>query len=429
MHVEVAETGPCSRTVTIKVPPTTIQEHLDEAYAQASQHAQIKGFRQGKIPRKVLEKRFGKAILAEAKEKIVSQSFETAVREHELTFVGRPRVEGIGEEPLDAASELQFTVLMDVRPTFELGEVKGIEVKGPDLEVKDEDVDRALQDIADRKKSLTPSDGPVGEDDFAKGNVVFRNEAGEEVLRRDGAQVTSKMPLPGVDAEAFAKALVGTAIGDTATVEIEFPDNFDKEEVRGQKGTFAFEVTEVTSVSLPPIDDELAKEFEFDNLEALRTDLRERIAGERERLEHLRMEEDVLKTLMEAHPYELPDSLVEEQKQHSLHGFAQRLQQAGMGEDDIRAKLEESQEEAAEDARNKVRAFFMLDAIARQQEITVDDQDLHVELHNIAEANNAPLEQVQAYFQQEGRIADLRVGIMERKVREFLRENATITDN
>ena len=429
MHVEVAETGPCSRTVTIKVPPATIQEHLDQAYAQASQQAQIKGFRQGKVPRKVLEKRFGTAILAEAREKIVSRSFEQAVREHQLAFVGRPRVEGIGEEPLDSSTDLEFTVKVDIRPTFELGEIKGIAVKGPDLEVKDEDVDRALDDIAQRKRSMNPVEEPIGEEDFVKANVAFRDEAGTEVHRRDGVQLTPKVAIAGVDKDSFTKEVVGKSNGDTVTLEMTFPERFEKAELRGQKGSIEIEVLEVMRAVPAPIDDELAQSFEFENLDALRTDLRGRIASERERLENMRMEEDILKKLMESHPYDLPESLVDEQKQHSLQAFAQRLHEAGFGEQEIRQKLEESQEEAAEEARTKVRAFFMLDAIARQEQIPVTDEDVHVELRNIAEAHNAPIEQVHQHFQEHGRIADLRVGIMERKVRVFLRENAAITDN
>jgi len=428
MHVEVAETGPCSRTLTIKIPPAQIQEHLDQAYAQASQHVDIKGFRKGKVPRKVLEKRYGDAIRAEAKEQLVSRSFESACREKELAFVGRPKVDGIGDEPLEPGAEFEFQVHMDVRPTFELGELKGIEVKGPDLEVKDEDVDRALADIAERKKSLNAVDEPIGEGDFVKVDLVFKNQAGDEIHRRAGAQINTNIPVTGVAREAFAEGLKGKSKGEEVSLELTYPDSFEKEEVRGQTGTVTVVLHEVLRVTPAPIDDDLAKGFEFEDLEALKTNLRERIAGERERMEKMRMEDDILQKLMDDHPYDLPASLVEEQKQHSLQGFAQRLSQSGMSEEEVKAKLEESDGEAMQDAERKVRAFFMLDAIARREGIQVTENDVTVELRNIAAANEAPLEQVQAYFAQDGRLADLRVGVMERKVREFLRENATITD-
>ena len=428
MEVQVAETGPCSRTLTITIPPERVQEHVAEFYKNAAQQVQLKGFRPGKVPRKVLEKRFGDSILAEAKENLVSRSFEDAVRSQELAFVGRPRVDGVDAEPINEKEAFEFQVHVDLQPQFELGEVKGLEAEKPETDVTDDDVQRALDDIAERKKSLSTVDEAVGTGDFVKVDLLFHNEGGDEVHKREGVQINAGIPVAGTDPATFAEKLIGAEKGAGIELELTFPDTFEKEEVRGQKGKVTIQVHEVLRVVPAPIDDEMAKSFEFDDLDALKADLRGRIGDEKERLGNSSIEESLIQKLMDAHPFDLPQSLVDEQKEHSINAFRERLKQAGISDEEIETKVTEAQEEAGKDAERKVRAFFLLDAIARREQIQVTEADLTAELHNIAAANNAPIEQVHEYFRQEGRIHDLQVGVMERKVRDFLRENATITD-
>ena len=190
---------------------------------------------------------------------------------------------------------------------------------------------------------------------------------------------------------------------------------------------------EVLRISPPPIDDELAKGMEFESLAKMREDLSGRISDEKQRLGKQRQEDAALQFLTEAAKIPLPPSLVEEQEQASLNSLAQRMQQEGMPEEAVQKKLEESKDSARQDAERRVTLFFLIEAVAAQQELSVDETDVQTELSNIAAANSSPEQavtpaQVYEHLNKENRLGELQLALLERKVRDFLRENGTTVD-
>lgn len=432
MEVQVAETGPCSRSLQITIPSDKVQEHLDQMYASASQQVQIKGFRPGKVPRAMIEKLHGPAILAEAKEQLLNRFFGEACRDNEIQPIGSIKVDDIENLEVKPKTALAFTVQIDVKPEFEIPDASGIEVPGYEDEANDEDVDNALKEIAHQKRKIQPTDEAVEAGDFIKCDYTFV-EGDNEVHTRTGVQLNTNIPINGVEPEAYSEALIGGKAGDVREMVIKFPDNFEKEEVRGKDGSVKVTMHEVLRVSPPPVDDELAKGMEFESLDKMKEDLRARIAGEKERLGRQRQEEAALDFISEKVDIALPPSLVEEQTQASLATFTQRMKEQGMPEEEIQKKLEESKAEAQQDAEKRVKLFFMIEAVAAQQQLSVEQSDMETELTNIAAANSSPEQEITAaqvyqHLEQENRLGELRLALLERKVRDFLRENAKIVD-
>jgi trigger factor len=433
MEVQVAETGPCSRSLTITVPPALVDEHLDRMFAQAQQQIQMKGFRPGKVPRGLVEKRFGPSILAEAKEQMLNRFFGEACRKQDLSPVGRIAIDGFEQLEVKPGSPLQFTAKIDVRPTFELKTAKGLEAESYVGEATDGDVDNALKEIVHQKRTIQPAQDAVQDGDFVKCDFTFVDGGGKDVLTRKGVQLNTRNAIHGVDEAAYTEALIGAKAGDARTMPITFPANFEQEAVRNQTGTVRLQVHEVLRVSPPPIDDALAKGLEFESLEALRADLKGRITQEKTRLGKARQEEQCLQQLLDAHAIELPQSLIEEQQRASLGALAQRMQQGGANDEDIKKKLEESQAEAHQDAQRRVRLFFLIEAVAKQHKLFVTETDVEQELRAIALANSTAENQfnstqVREHLERENRLGELRLALLERKVRDFLRENAKIVD-
>ncbi len=428
MEVTVADSGPCRRTLTIVIPAEEVQSHIDEVYKSASNQVNIKGFRPGKVPRKVLEKKFGDEILSEAKESLINRSFEEALREQELSPLGRPDVEGLDDSPLDSSKGLEFQVHVEVRPVFEVKSAKGLEVAAGTTDVTDEDVDNALQQLAGEKRTLQKVEEPVADGDFVKVDLAFKNEQGDVVSERKGVQLNTNIPVAGTDPETFGARLRGAEQGQNLDLEIEFPEGFEKEEVRGQKGTVEMAVHEVLRVIPAAIDDELAKGYDFENLDGMKEDLTRRLADEKVRANKARQEEELLNILIAENPFDLPEGMVAEQAKHGLREFEERLKQANMEEGEIKTRLETAEPEAREDAARRVRTFFLLDAVAKKEKIFVTEGDVDVELRNVAAQNNVSAGEVREYYEKHNLLADLRLGLMERKVRDFLRENAKLTD-
>ncbi|MCK5940430.1 MAG: trigger factor [Planctomycetes bacterium] len=433
MEVQVAETGPCSRSLQIKITPEQVTEHLDQVYASASQQVQVKGFRPGKVPRKMIEKMHGPAILQEAKEQLLNRYFGEACREHEIQPVGRVKIDDFEQLELKQGEGLEFTAKVDVKPEFEIPDAKGIEIPAFEEEANDEDIDNALKEIAHQKRTIQKVDEPVEDGDFVKCDYTFVDADGNDVHTKTGVQLNTRIPINGVDAKAYSEALISGKAGEEREMPITFPANFEKEAVRGKEGKVKVRLHEVMRVAPPPIDDELAKGMEFESLEQMRDDLRARISQEKVRIGKQRQEEAALDHLAKAADITLPPSLVEEQEQASLGAYAQRLQQEGMSDDEIQKKLEESKAEAHEDAERRVRMFFLIEAVAQQQNLTVEESDMRMELEAIAQANSGPEQQITAaqvhqHLQEQNRLGELQLSLLERKVREFLRENGQVVD-
>ncbi|MCB9887088.1 MAG: trigger factor [Planctomycetes bacterium] len=433
MEVQVAETGPCSRALTITVPPALVDEQIEQMYGAAQKQIQIKGFRAGKVPRHVIQKRFGDGILAEAKEQLLNRFFGEAVRSKDLNPVGRITIDEFENITVAPGTQLQFTARIDVRPEFELGTVTGLQIDAVETEATEADIDNALKEIAHQKRSIQPTTEPAEDGDFLRCDMTFRTEGGEVVHERKGVQLNTRIALHGAEPEAYKTATLGAKAGDSREVPLTFPETFEKTAVRGQKGTATLQVHEVLRVMPAPIDEALAKGLEFDDVAALRADLGARIGQEKQRLGKQRQEEQCLGKLLEAHQIQLPPSLVEEQKHASLASFAERMKQNGMSEEEIGKKIEESDAEAQQDAERRVRLFFLIESVAKQQKLFVTEGDVDAELRAIAAANSGEgrvisAAQVRDHLEQNKQLGELRLGLLERKVRDFLREKATIVD-
>jgi len=428
MEVQVADTGPCRKTLTIKIPAERIRAHLDHAYRDASAQIRLKGFRPGKVPRKVIEDRFGEAIRAEAKESLINATFQEAMRDRDLALVGRPRVEGLDGSPLDPENPLEFKIHLDVRPQFELGEVKGLKVVRQPTEATDEDVESALQQLAAQKRQLSPVDEPAADGDFVQADATYRLD-GQVVHSQSGLRLNTTIPIAGTDAERFADALRGAGKGDKRTIEITFPPNFAVEDVRGKTGEVELIVLDVLRVQPPPIDDEFAKGYDFESLEAMKADLRAKISAEKARHEKLRQEDQCIQALMERCDFPLPEGLVEDETKAQLDNYAARLRQAKVPDEEVTEKVKEAEAEARQEAEKRVRIFFLLDAIARQQKIFVTESDVEEALRAVAGQHQVTPDVVRKHYEENNLMGDLRLGILERKVRDFLRENAEITDS
>ena len=428
MQVQVAETGPCSRSVTVQVPIAAIREHVDAMYDSANQQVRMKGFRPGKVPRKLLEKQFSSSILKEAKEQLISRFFNEACREQQITPIGRILIDDFEQLEVKLDAELKFTVKVDVRPQFEVGDAKGLEMQAYTTVVTDTEIDSALQEIANQKRSIQKVEEAAQKGDFVKVDMRFDDAAGNQVHSRKAVQLNTNIPIAGTEAAQFEQALVGATAGKPIELAMTFPANFEKDAYRNQPGKAVLEVLEVLRVTAPPIDDALAKGLDFDSLAALREDLRARIGSEKERIGKLQQEDQCLQQLIDRHTFHLPGSLVEEQQVASLRTFAQRLEQSGMGKEEIEKKLEESRDEARQDAERRVKLFFLVEGVARQQKLFVTEGDVEGEIRKIAQANSVGPAAVVEHLEKNNQLGELRLALLERKVRDFLRENARLVD-
>jgi len=426
LDVQVERTGPCLATVRFTVSADEYRKARNVGLKNFAGRSRMKGFRPGKVPPAFLEKQIGPQVDKELVEYYVQHAFQHAVDDEGLRPAKTPSIDF---EAIESSNEgdwgHEFEVLL--RPEVELGQVEGLEVDSLAIDVTDEELDGTLENV--RREMSVPE--PAGDDGLpAEGMAVCKLEflrAGEEepILDRDGIRLNPKTPLRGMDEEHFEKEMTGVKEGETRTFEVEFPEDFPEEEVRGTKGEVRVTVNECFRI-VPPEDERVFSEFGVEDEDALRSEVRKRMLEAKDDQENQRIEQVLLEKLIEAHPMELPEPLVEEQADHKADEMREPLAAQGLEGDELDARIEEERGVARKNAAQAMRAIYLMEEIAKQHELQVSQADFESEFEAIAARNNADPTDVRKYYQEERLLQQLALELLERKVRSFLREKADI---
>ncbi len=427
MQVSVEKTGPCEAEVSFTVPRADFDREYQAALRASGKNVRLKGFRPGKVPAKILEKELGPQVRQHAIEHFVGRAYEQAVSEHELEPVGHERID-IDQLTLDEGQDLAHTFRVSLRPAFDLGEYKGLEVQSELEPVLDQELEDAINDL--RNQRSTPSALPEGQGLSEDGQALCHLEwlvDGESILDRDGLRLSPLVPPPGVDGEAFKAAMTGKAQGEVFELELTVPEDFHDEEKRGAAGTCKVTLGECFELT-PPADEELFELLGVASKEEFDATARERLGEAKQQRENQRQETTLLEGLIDGHEFELPGMMVENQISMRKNQFAQQLMQGGVPAEELEAKVEERAAEIEEATRKSIRALFLVEAIAQKEEIRVEQEDFQREIQAVAARHGASIEDVVEHYKQNNLFPQLQIELLERKVRAFLRENAKITE-
>lgn len=425
MEVNVEKVGACAAKVSFTVPA----DEFDGAVSRALQHAggnlRMKGFRAGKVPRRVLERAHGERIRKEAVEHFMRQAYEKAVAEHELKIVGFERVK-LDDVKQEDGQTFSHEFEVSLRPEIELGTYTGKTVESELAPVMDEEIEAALEDLRRNQSRPEPAgDEGVPEDGMAVCSLKWLHKE-EAVFEREGLRLSPSAPIPGVDPDVLKEKLTGVKEGDTVEMEMTFPPDFEKEEARGETGTCTIQVDQAFKM-IQPTDEELKTLLEVGEDADLNTVVRERIGQAKEQQEERRIEGALIDQLVEEHPMELPERMLEEQTKARLEQARKELAQQGLDEEQIEEQVNGQEDKVREVAAKGLKALFLIQAIAEKEELLVNNDDMKTELEEIARRNNTELEEVATYYRENNLFDQMAIEILERKVRSFLRESAQVT--
>jgi trigger factor len=348
--------NPTRVKLTVEVPYDELKPSLDAAYKTIGSQVTVPGFRKGKVPPRIIDQRFGRAaVIEEAVNDALPKFYLQAVEESEVRPLGQPQVE-VTDVPAEGETDLRFTAEVDVRPTFDLPELDGVEVTVDDVKVDDDAVDERLQTLRERFGSLVTVDRPAGDGDFL--SIDISAKIGDEEIdsvKGVSYQVGSGEMLAGMD-----EVLPGLSAGETTTYETPLAGG----DRAGEQSQVTITVQSVKERELPTADDDFAQlASEFDTLDELKDSLREQTEQEERYKQGLQARERLLDALLESVEIPIPEGLIaDEVKQH--------LAQEGKAEDDPHG------EEVAEEARKSFKAQLLLDAIAEKEQVAVGQQEL-----------------------------------------------------
>jgi len=432
MKTELIELSPTRKEIKIEIDPAQIRSAIDRVSAQYSKAAKVDGFRPGHAPTSVVRARYKTEIRTDVLRELLPEAVANAINEHSLLALGEPNVEldntaaleNLGDEPLT------LKVGVEVLPEIKLETYKGLEVKRRKRPITDEDVEKMIYNVRDGYASLEPvEDRPSQLGDTVTVNALgnFVDEPEAEDIKVDDVEVV--LGGPGVQQE-FTDNLTGVNADDTRTFEVEYPADFTSPGLAGKKVKYTTSVTSVRQRELPEVDDEWVKSLseEFDSVETfkskVREDLETRATAESDH--HLR--DEVIRKLLDAHQFEVPQSLVEQQAQTRLEGVVRQMMSRGIDPRTQQIDWERAREEVKGQAEEDVRSSFLLNNTAATENIDVTDEEIEAEIESIASASRQTKEQVRAALTKNGGERSIAHRLRSRKALELLVENANITD-
>ncbi len=308
MDVQVEELSTLTRKLTITLPADVVQPRLNEAYDRLKREVRIKGFRRGKVPRNVIVKYYREQVEGETGEKLVQENYFDAVEQHKVDPVTHPEIKDIsyGDD-----GGFTFVAEVDIRPEFELGQYKGLEIVKPEVEVSAEEVNA---DLASMQKSMAPLqvvDGrPVQQGDTVTVDFQgFHNGTALAQVKQEGYAVEIGS---GVMGEEFEAKLVGMEKGEEGSHEVDFPATHPNPMLKGKKVEFRINIKEIQEKVLPALDDEFAKkaDTQCSTLEELKESVKKRLAGIKEAEAEGAVSDNLVDRLLESHEFEVPKRLV-----------------------------------------------------------------------------------------------------------------------
>jgi len=416
--------------LTIEVPAEKVNKALDQAFQKVVKQINVPGFRKGKVPRNIFEKRFGvEALYQDALEILVPEEYSKAVDETGIFPVDYPE---IGElDGFEKDKDFTFTATVTVKPEPKLGEYKGLEVKKLSTEVTDEEVEEQIQNLLNRKAEYEiKEDEPIVEGDIAVidfegfiGDEAFEGGKGEDYP----LEIGSGQFIPG-----FEEQLVGLKAGESKDIQVTFPEEYHAEELAGKDATFKVTVKEVKTKVLPELNDEFAKEAdpEVESVEELRNKIKERLAEQKKNDAESTLRDELVEKAAENAEMEIPEAMIHNEIHRMIDEFAQRLQMQGMSLDlyyQFSGQTEEDlHEQFREDAETRVRISLTLEAIAEAENIEVTQEDIDKELEKMADQFKMDKEKIITALG--GTTEILENDIRTQKTVEFLVEHAKITE-
>jgi trigger factor len=417
--------SPTRVRLSIEVPFDEIKPSLDAAYKKIGAQIRVPGFRPGKVPARIIDQRVGRgAVLEEAVNEVVPRSYVEAAREHEVKALGQPDIEVTSIEDNES---LSFTAEVDVRPEITLPELDGIAITVDDAEVTDDDVDEQLASLRERFGSLKGVDRPIQTGDYVSIDLVASIDGTE--IEAGSAKGMSYEVGSGDLVDGLDDAVTGKSAGDT----VNFTATLQQGDRTGEDADISATVNSVKEKELPELDDEFAQlASEFDTIDELRADLRERLGKVKTLEQGAQARDKLVEQLVEQVEFPVPESAVKAEIDYREHEIVHSL-----GHDDtlfdrfLEAQGKTRDEFSGElrgDAEKSVRAQFLLDAIADKVEVEVGDAELTEYLVRQAAQYNMPPQEFANQIMQAGNLPALVADVRRNKALADVLEHAAITD-
>ncbi|MDX2480539.1 MAG: trigger factor [Desulfuromusa sp.] len=425
MNVTVEVLSPIKKKLTLEIAADAVAAEIENAYKKISKTADIKGFRKGKIPRKILEQHYGPKAQYDAAGPLINNSLYKALLENKIEPVSQPEIVHSGE--VEEGKTFSYAAEVEVRPEIIAKDYTKLKLEKEKFAFDESVVEQQLEQMANARVQLEVTsrkkarDGDTVIIDFEGfiDDTPFENGAAKDFELSLG----SNSFIPGFEAQ-----LVGMKRKEEKEVTVTFPDGYGSKDLAGKPAVFKVLVKEIKEKNIPKIDDDLAKELDAANLDELKERIKENsLTQEKQRIDG-QLQENLMGALIDNNPFEVPEGMIENQLHHLKDSFTQKLKAQGMTLEMLGMNAETFSKTYRDMAVQQVKGELLLDAIAGQEKIVVEESLIEQKMQTFADDSDVPLEQVQKYFENEQAMDGLKGQLLQEKISKFLLDQAVVTE-
>lgn len=424
MRVEAKELSPVLKEVIVELPPEMVDAELGLYYRDLAKKAKVPGFRPGKVPRSVLEKRFAQDVSQDVAARLVRRSSAEALQQAAVEPITEPVVPHVA---VHAGQPFQYTMRCEIWPKIEPQGYEALAAKAPAVNIADEDVERELQRIREQRVELRPSARKV----VQAGDLITLSYAatvdgkafeGSTATDRQ-MEVGSGQGLPGLE-----EAIVGLTVGEASAVRITLPDGMPDKKLAGKEAVFNVTVGDIKEKHVPELNDDFAKELSpgIETLSALREDLRAHLARQAEGKVRREVNEQLIDAALAHNEFQVPEALVESELDDAIREARMSLAMMGIRPEQLNLDDRRLRHDMRPRAERRARQRVLLDAIGEKEGVTVADEEVEARIRAHAEATGQALSKVRQSFQKGRARERLRAQMREEKVLDLVRAKANI---
>ena len=426
MKTSLEEISTVKKKVVVEIESGEVDKKLNQSYAAVGKKAKIPGFRPGKIPRKILESYFGDQVLDDVSRELISESFPKAIDEVNTFPLGQPTLE---KDILKPGQNFKYSAVIEVRPQFEVQDYSGVEVRKEKWSLEEKQVDDELDRIRESNgKFNAVEERPAKEGD----SVVLEYEEWLDGNPVEETKSSNQMMLIGRNDfhSNFDEALVGLNKGEETQIEIDFPENHPNGKWAGKKVTFRAQVTDIKELELPELDDAFAQKLgpDFKTLDILKGEIRKSLTVREKNRVDSQLKERLLNKIAEGIDIEVPQIMVDSEINASVERFKLNLRGTGGTLESIGISEEKLKENFEPMSRKRVKDILILFQIARQEDMSLTDEDMDQGLREIGESMGQDPETVKKFYESKGIMDSLKDQFLEEKVLRYLVDHGNISE-
>ena len=422
--VKMEELSPVKKKLSLEIPWSEVKNELNAVYREVGKKAKIKGFRPGKIPRNVLETYYKEQAEEETATNIVNKYYWQTLEDKGIVAVSRPE---INQEGLKEDTAFSFSASFETEPEFEPKGYKGIELEKEKIQVTDSDMEKRLDEIRQMFATMEEikDDRPAVKGDFVVIDFAgsLNGELSKELKADDYyLEIGSQKFVPG-----FEEQLIGMKNEETKSINVVFPVNYHEKKFAGKEIIFNVTLKNIKEKKLPEIDENFIKNFDrYNSIEDLKTDVRKTLEEKFQGLAETNLQNNITEVLIKENDFEVPPSLLERQIYYMMADTQKRMISAGMDEKNAMELSFKMHDKFKDDAVKIVKSFLLLKKIAKKESFIVEENDIEKYIQELAAQYGRDYESFRTMYDNEERKDSLKMELMQKKVFDFIEQNANI---